>query len=163
MVAIEQILDSDLEEKDDLLELAEEARQFLLAHRKWCKGIKAGFFDRGFSKAAVFYFEIEPAAGGDPRVWMVVGDIPPAYIDYKTCPNGAAALDGYVAEMLAWADAVKNGRPTERLIPVLRRGSLTPVEKTPSFAEMLESRMNFIKRELLSQWPEEVAVGPLRD
>lgn len=161
MIKTEDLPTSNVDDKEELVALAAEASKFLLEHRKWCKGITASYFDRGFSKVAVFYFEIEPLPGQDPRIWVIVGDVPPAYIDFKSCPNGAAALDGYVAEMLAWAAAVKRGESTRNLIPVFRRGSLARVEESKEFAEMLESRMKFIKTQLLVQWPEELKVRPL--
>lgn len=160
MIPISDIPNSDLEEREDIAELANEARAFL-AHENWCKGIKAGYFDRGFSKVAVFLFEVELNSTADSKVWVVVGDVPPAYIDYELCPNGAAALDGYVAEMLAWEQAARSGSSTEELIPVVRRGSFVPLEPTIQVADMVRGRMNFIKRELLSLWPDELASGPL--
>ena len=161
MVRIEEIPGSELEEKEELSALAAEAADFLLAHSNWCKGVKRGWFDRGFSKVAVFYFDIEPAHGADPSVWVIVGDLPPAFIDWRTCPNGAAALDRYVRAMVAWCAVVKKGESTSNLVPVLRRGSLKPIDETPAIAEMLENRMRFIDEKLLSQWPEELKAEPL--
>ncbi len=155
MIAVEDLPASGIEEAQELYELGVEAGEFLAAY-KWCVRVKRGFYDRGFSKVAVFYFEIEATPPADSTVWVIVGDLPPAYIDTQSCPNGAAALDGYVGAVREWIDAVKDGRDTSGLIPVVRRGSLKRVEPTKEMAEMLASRMDFIDREILSQWPDEV-------
>lgn len=155
MIEVSKLASSNIEESAELLELASEARAFLLAH-KWCKEVREGFFDRGFSKVAVFLFQIDPAPPADPEVWVIVGDLPPAYIDTQTCPNGAAALDGYVGAVREWAEAVLSRQGTHGLIPIVKRGSLEPLQPSADLAQLLLARMDFIDRELLAGWADEL-------
>lgn len=158
MIRIEDILSSGIEEAEGIAKLAQEAEAFLSSH-KWCHEIISGYFDRGWSGiVGVFYFNIEPGeSNADNSVWVIVGDLPPAYIVVDECPNGAAAIDGYVGEMRRWVDAVKNSKPVNNLIPVLRRGSFVSVESTTEFAEMLESRLDVIDREILTLFENELS------
>ena len=156
MIAVSELRNSGIEESSDLAELAAEAERFLLAHRKWCRGVKAGYFDRGLSKVAVFFFEIDPVPPADPTVWVIVGDLPAAYMDTSSCPNGATALDGYVGAMREWVNAVLTGTSTKDLIPVLVTGSWVPVEPNKHMAEQLRGRLDFIDAEILPQWKDEL-------
>jgi hypothetical protein len=143
MKPVDEIDNRNPEDPLSFWRLAQEARTFL-ASQQWCKSIRRGFLDIGWEGIlAVFYFELEPASEEvDDSVWVVVGDLPPAYIS-NTNTDGATALDGYVYEMQRWVDAVKNGRPADDLVPV-------DVPATLEHAEMLEKRLDFIRQRLLS-------------
>ncbi len=157
MIKLADLLDSDVEDATELKDMAAEAEGFLLSH-KWCQSIRQGYFDRGWSGIlAVFYFEIKPATkSADDAVWVIVGDLPPAYLDVVTCPNGAAAVDGYVGAMREWVEHVKAGKSVKGLIPVFVRDSLLPVPSTLEFAEMLEGRLDFIEEHILAQFEDEL-------
>jgi hypothetical protein len=132
-------------------DLERRARRFLTG-QAWCAAVKRGYFDRGFSKVAVFLYEIDPVRGADPEVWIIVGDLPPAYLDKLSCPDGADALDAYVYCMNEWVEAVLAGHPTDELIPVLTAGGATRVPETREFALELRERLEYIDRELLPLW-----------
>lgn len=51
-------------------------------------------------------------------IWVIVGDLPPAYITTENNANPACALDGYITEMKEWVEAVRMGKPTSERIPV---------------------------------------------
>src|SRR5262249_1121396 len=131
--------------------------RFLQA-QKWCKSIVNGFFDRGWAEVlAVFFFEVDPGtSNADHYVWIIVGDIPPAYLCVDDCPNGATAIEAYVNEMHYWIEAVRKGRPSGDLIPVVNRESFTIVPPTVEFAEMLSTRLSFIIEEILTLYPDEL-------
>ncbi len=83
---------------------------------------------------------------------MIVGDIPPAYIDIQTCRTPAEAVDGYVSEFWEWVARVKAGQPLdETVIPVYYRDSDKEVPPTLEFAEMLERRLRFIEERILPE------------
>jgi hypothetical protein len=92
---------------------------------------------------AVFYFEIEPNFENvDTAVWIVVGDLPTAYIDTESAKNKYEAIKCYVGIMEDWVKYVKEGKPLKNVYPV----NVTP---TIENAVMLETRLKLIKEELL--------------
>lgn len=111
---------------------------------KWCGGVERAFLGLFYHGIlAVFLFRITPAIDGvDVWLWVVVGDLPPAYLVCDECPNPACALDGYVAEMRKWAVAANKGETVERLIPV-------DVQPTQENAQMLAARLDYIEKRLL--------------
>lgn len=157
MVKLGTLKSGGIEDAEELEDLGVEARKFLESF-SWCKSVDEGFFDRGFADVGVFYFAItlRPGTKFDNTVWVVAGDLSPGYLDTSSCPNGAIALECYVLCMEEWADAVTEGSSTEGMMPALARNSLRPVEHTEEMAKAVKSRMNFIRRELLSQWKDEL-------
>src|SRR5512138_2460602 len=102
----------------ELQELAREAHDFLSSHR-WCAEIQSQHLAWGIAGVvAVFFFRISPAAAGvDKELWVVVGDIPPAYIVTPKHEGWQSALRGYVYEMRRWVRAARAHRSVEKLIP----------------------------------------------
>lgn len=106
---------------------------------------------------AVFFFSIEQAFNSVPdNIWVIVGDLPPAYIDTIDNPNGSCAIDGYVMEMDKWVDNVINNRSIEDLIPV-------NVPPTREYAIMLKSRLDLIKEQILFKLRDEIERGLNRE
>jgi hypothetical protein len=133
-------------EKDTRLlqEMAEQARRYLLSFH-WCKNIQKGWFGWGVGGiAAVFLFEIEPSnADVDRLLWVVVGDLPPAYLVVDESPTPLDALRSYVELMQEWITAVLEGKSTEECSPVT-------IPATRESAAALETRLNFLRREFLA-------------
>jgi hypothetical protein len=124
-----------------------EARQFLLAH-SWCHAIRALSLRKWIEGIfALFYAEIEPdpKSGADEAVWVVVGDLPPAYLDVLSVPTAREALEAYIALLEEWVEAVRAGEPIDELMPIYHRYSLVPVPPTLRFAEMVASRARFLQ------------------
>jgi hypothetical protein len=152
----------DKNHPEDLLDAREteqagrEARAYLAA-QPWCEQVLDGYFDRGFSKFAVFYFRLRPrpGSGADPEVWVIGGDCPPAFLDVETSRNGTEAANAYVSRMREWAEAAIAGRSVKDLYPVGYRVNGRPMEPTPESGRLLLSRMNFIERNLLDDWKKE--------
>jgi hypothetical protein len=91
----------------------------------------------------VFLFAIEPAeAGVDDTLWIVVGDLPPAYLVCDKTPDWRGALHNYIYEMRRWIAAVRSARP-------LTMSFLLPRQSTTEHADMLESRLDFIQQQLI--------------
>ncbi|MDH5694114.1 MAG: hypothetical protein OEZ47_13535 [Gammaproteobacteria bacterium] len=122
-----------------------------LSSFSWHKGIKNSYFGMGVGGIfSIFLFEIIPKTSNvDNFVWVVVGDIPPAYITCEEAPNPACALDGYIGAMLEWVDAVEVGGSIEGLIPVN-----APPSK--EYAKMLKSRLAFLDERILSNYKEDL-------
>jgi hypothetical protein len=144
MVPVEKIATSRLTDRDDIQKMADQARGYLQSH-KWCRSIRRGYFDCGVAGIlAVFYFEIEPD-NADDAVWVIVGDIPPAYIDTESCATGAEALNAYICCMHEWVEAVRAGQPVDDMIPVGYADSGRPMDPTPATDEMLAHRLRTIE------------------
>lgn len=140
----------DDEETAGLRELLDEATAYLKRFN-WRRGIEGAYLGIGLEKIlGVFLFEIVPASEEvDDKVWVVVGDLPPAYISTEDAPNPATALDSYIGAMEDWVEAVREGRGVEGLIPV-------NVPPTAENADRLESRLRFLDKEILSHYEEDL-------
>jgi len=135
--------------KEDTLllrEMANEAEQFL-ASFQWCESIKESFFGAGIGGiAAVFLFHIIPAKPHvDEWLWVVVGDIPPAYLVIETNTTPAEALEAYIEEMRRWVDLAYRGQTSADVIPV-------NVPATPEWANNLSERLKMLESVVLPQF-----------
>ena len=128
----------------EVRDLADEAVRFLEGH-SWCRRVTDG--ELAFAVAGVvgvFRLTCEPTRPDVPSVlWVVTGDLPPAYLVTDDAPDWQGALAGYVYEMRKWVAAARVGASTEDLIPV-------NVAPTAEFAEMLDGRLDFLHNELVS-------------
>jgi hypothetical protein len=124
-----------------------EARAFLLA-QSWCRAVRALTLKKWIEGVlALFYAEIEPdpKSGADEAVWVVVGDLPPAYLDVLSVPTAREALEAYIALLEEWVEAVRAGEPIDELMPLYHRYSLVSVPPTLRFAEMIALRIRFLQ------------------
>jgi hypothetical protein len=88
-------------------------------------------------------FQISPARQDvDEWVWVIVGDLPPAYITCEDSPNPACALDAYIGAMSEWVVAASSRSSVVELIPV-------NVEPSKENAERLRLRLKFIDDNIL--------------
>jgi hypothetical protein len=147
MTSISEIADSkDIEYVDEVLELSERAQDYL-RQMSWCERILEGWLDYSCGYIiGVFHFHFEPSEEDIPSyVWVIVGDLPPAYLDSEYCKNGTEAMEGYVAEMQKWVDRVMSGRELDdSVIPV-------NVPPTKEWAEELQIRLTYIKEHFLDE------------
>lgn len=150
VVPANQIRGEDDEETVQLNEMLREATLYITSFT-WCSEIKESYMGIGIGKVvAVFLFRIQPArVDVDEWVWVIVGDIPPAYITAENAPNPATALDGYIGAMQKWIEAVKQRKPVEDLIPV-------NIPPTPEWAEALERRLKFFDEKILINYQEDL-------
>ncbi len=122
--------------------LALRAREYLVGQR-WCKGVEQIWHGYDFGlKIAVFLVKVSLVSGPGHLVWVVVGDVPPAYLGHPELANPIQALDGYAGEMQAWVKAAKAGMSLDDLIPVNAPATLDNVAQ-------LESRLKFINEHCL--------------
>lgn len=78
----------------------------------------------------------------DAELWVIVGDLPPAYFTTDDSPNPAEALETYCVFMEDWADRILSGDDLEGAYPV----AAAPTEE---HAGMLKSRLEFIRQEII--------------
>jgi hypothetical protein len=138
--------DEDGPEEEELLQSMLMRATAYLESFKWCKSVKEKYYGIGVGKIfAVFLYHIIPTPDDiDEWIWVVVGDLPSAYLgtgdfDLK---NPAQALDGYIGAMRQWVEAVKNGESIESLIPV----NVPPKEE---WARNLERRLDYLDNKVL--------------
>lgn len=130
------------DEAKGVRDIAALAERFLTRQR-WCRRVSE--IRVGFAVPPVFGLflaSIEPDGDGDPLLWVMVGDLPPAYLVTDDAPNPAEAMRRYVEEMTRWVDAVRAGEPLDGIIPV-------EAAPTAEHAEMLFSRLQFIRERLV--------------
>lgn len=120
-----------------------EAEGYLSAFT-WCKRIRECFHGLGIGEVvAVFLFHIEPEDDSvDEWLWVVSGDLPPAYLVIDHSPTPVSALQTYVDEMSEWVKAVGKGEPIDDIIPV-------NVSATPENAKRLQKRLDFLVNEII--------------
>lgn len=129
-----------------LRQMWREAERFILSHG-WCASVLEQYFGVGVGGVvAVFLFKIRPTqVGVDEWLWVVVGDVPPAYLVADDNPTAIEALRAYVREMRKWVSAVKHGKRVDELIPV-------NAPPNREHALQLESRLTFISKKLIPQF-----------
>jgi hypothetical protein len=130
-----------------LLLCRNEACAFLLA-QSWCRAVRVLTLKKWIEGVlALLYAEIEPEpqSGAAEAVWVVVGDLPPAYLDVPSVPAYREALEAYIALLEEWVEAVRSGEPIDELMPLYHRYSLAPVPPTLRFAEMIALRIRFLQ------------------
>src|SRR5262245_58637146 len=97
-------LSGDCDEDTELLRgLATRSRTFLESF-KWCQYVERGWFGLGIGGiVGVFLFEYQANQSEvDKLVWVVSGDLPPAYLVIDKSPDAHAALHVYVRLMQEW-------------------------------------------------------------
>ena len=127
-----------------VMALADEATKFL-SNQSWCRSVESvslGWAITGI--LGVFLLRVIPDRPGiDDTLWVVVGDLPPAYVVYDGNPTWHDALEAYVLEMERWVATVRRGSSLGDVIPVR-------AEPTQEHAEMLARRLSLIRREILA-------------
>ena len=126
-------------------EMLEEAERYLLSF-SWCDSIIAAYFGGGVAKIlAIFLFNIAPARPDvNEWVWIIVGDIPPAYLPLEDCKSAMEAFETYIDGMKRWVMLAREGRagtPEEGVPPV-------SVPATPEWAEKLEIKLRILTGEV---------------
>jgi hypothetical protein len=149
VIPIEQLFGENEEETQLLRSMAAQAEAYLSGFA-WCQSIKAKYFGAGVGQVlAVFLFNIVPSqANADEWVWVVVGDIPPAYLVIDDCKTPSSALVAYIREMRRWIQLAMLGRTSSEVIPV-------NAPATAEWARKLEKRMNFLQENILPRFQED--------
>jgi hypothetical protein len=119
------------------------ARTFILG-QNWCAGIGDVYFGAGLGGVvSIFLVEIAPKPTAIDRwLWVIAGDIPPAYLATDVSHNPIMALENYVAlmrEKVSLAHAVES---SEDVIQVNAAATLDS-------ADWLEERLNYLSNDIL--------------
>jgi hypothetical protein len=132
------------DEQDTLLlgQMLREAEAYLRSF-SWCGDVLSSFFGGGVGGIfAVFLFNIRPAK---PEVgtwiWIVVGDIPSAYLPIEDAKTPTEVFNAYLWGMSKWVELARQGRSgtADDSVPPVN------VPATPEWAEKLEKRLNSLR------------------
>jgi hypothetical protein len=146
VIPINQLFGEDAEDTQLLRAMAHYAHDYLQAFG-WCKSISDWYFGDGVGAVvAVFLFHIEPSSPDvDEWLWVIVGDIPPAYIVVDDNTSPSLTLQGYIEEMSKWVKLAKKGKSSSKVIPV-------NVAATQENALLLEGRLKAIEEMILPRF-----------
>ena len=162
LVPADEFVGEDDEDTRLVRDMVEGARTYLGSH-KWCEEVVETYVSEIAvgGVIVVLLCRIEPAEPDvDEWLWVVYGDVPPAYLVTDGSPNAACALDAYVELMTEWVEAVRAGKPVDELIPVQTQSGGTELEPTEELADELGSRLDFLRREILEDYADELADCP---
>jgi hypothetical protein len=158
LVPCERFTGEDAEDSELVAEMMRQAHGYLGSF-SWCRALEECYVSdiAVGGVVAVLLFRIDrDSPDVDEWLWVIVGDLAPAYITTDDAPNAACALDRYMGEMRGWVEAVKAGRSVADLIPVETAGGGAVLDPTAETAEMLESRLRFLDREILAHHGEDL-------
>ncbi|MDD4968141.1 MAG: DUF4826 family protein [Paludibacter sp.] len=148
MVEINKINDQSkgIEAVEEVIALSIEAQKYLNSF-VWCNKILNGWLvkDWGYM-LCIFYFEIDsvPQSGADKFVWIIVGDLPSAYIDIESAHNELEAFEVYVFLMEEWITNVEQGKSVDDCFPI-------NVKPSKKHANMLSNRVKIIKSDFITE------------
>jgi hypothetical protein len=148
-VDFSQLTPTDEMQGEDPNETAElqghlsEASEYLRSF-PWCGDVKESYLGVGVGGVvALFLFRIQPnTTSVDEWLWVVVGDLPSAYFVTDAASTPADAINVYCDLMGEWLSAVRAGGRLTEVFPVA-------AEASEENAAMLESRVEFLREELL--------------
>lgn len=139
------VVGEDDEETGRLRALVDEAERYL-AGQRWCGAVRERWLGLGVGGVVdVALLRIDPLEDADEWLWVVVGDVPPLYLDVDELPDAGAALEAYIALRREWVDAVRANEPVDELAPV-------DVAPTAEHADMLADRLDDLEREILTRY-----------
>jgi hypothetical protein len=143
IVSVTQISHLDSPLPPNLANALRDAKEFIKFY-DWVSTINGEFLGAGFDGVIyIFLFEITSEREDvDSWVWVIVGDVPPAYITCEDAKNPYEALDAYMGAMEEWVRAAQTGESVADLIPV-------NVPATPANAAMLDRRLKLIDEQIL--------------
>jgi len=126
-----------------LQQMLAEARDYVNSF-EWCPPIVGTYFGGGVGGImAVFLFRFgEKVTDIDQWLWVIVGDLPSAYFVIDGLPDPVTATRTYCDLMQDWVDAVRGGSSLDDVFPVA-------AEPTTEHAEMLQTRLEFVRREII--------------
>jgi len=143
VIPADQLAGEDEAETKLLREMAQHAEEYLKSF-KWCPPIASRLFGSGIEGAvAVFLFRLATKVSGtDDWLWVVVGDVPLAYLVTDNSPDPASALATYCDLMDEWIHAILNNSSLSDVFPVA-------APATPENANKLGSRIKFIRDQII--------------
>ena len=137
-------INNDVEFYQEVVALHKEAENYLLGF-KWCAETKGSFLYNNYGKIfCIFLFEItNTQSSEDNFLWIIVGDIPPMYLDSYGPRTTREVVEDYIGLSEDWINHIKAEKGVDGCYPF-------NVEPTIEMAELLEKKVLFMKNELLT-------------
>jgi len=144
LVPVANIAGDDEEDTQLLRGMADEARTYITSF-SWCKQIDDGYLGGGVGGIfAVFLFHIRPSGREVDRwIWVVVGDVPPAYLPLSDASSPREVFETYIDGMRRWVQRARNGNTegaTAADVPPVN------VPPTPEWADKLKTRLDTLEQ-----------------
>lgn len=138
---VPDITGDDNTDTASLQQMAKSARDYI-ASFTWCPPIKATYLASGVGAVvAIFLFKFsKKIQQADDQLWVVVGDLPSAYLVVEE--DDSPALERYCGLMEDWVAAVRDSGALSEVFPV-------STEPTVENAESLERRIAFLLAEII--------------
>jgi hypothetical protein len=131
------------DEETALLKGAQREAAEFIASFGWVRSIRECYFGAGVGGVvAAFLFKLDLTSEDDEWLWVIVGDLPPAYLVIDRAPNGLEAIKVYCELMEEWARLVRVGG---------NLGSAFPVAAQPTVenALALEKRIMYLRSRII--------------
>ena len=140
---IQSMQGDDPDDTAMLITMSQDADNFITSFQ-WCPAISEKYFGFGIGGIiAVFLYHFDSLINqADDWLWVVVGDLPSAYIVVDNATSPQNVMECYCELMEDWADHIMSNNSTEGCYPV----KAIPTKEN---AELLLSRIEFIRREIL--------------
>jgi hypothetical protein len=145
------IMGEDPSDTVSLREMATSARNYITSFN-WCPPISAGYLASGVGGiVATFLFEFtSKVQDTDDRLWVIVGDLPSAYLAVEPGDSPPDALERYCSLMEEWIAAIRDSTPLDKVFPI----AADPASEN---AESLERRIAFLLAEIIPRMAERTA------
>ncbi len=143
IVPMDEVVGEDDAETRQLHEMCGEAASYLTSFI-WCSRIVKMFFGCGVGGiVGVYFFKLASKVNQtDDKFWVIVGDVPSAYLVTDQAQNPASAMRVYCDLMDEWAQAVLDSKSLENVFPV---AAASTIEN----AKLLLSRTKFIRERVI--------------
>lgn len=116
----------------------------------WVRRIISITPEFGFAQLGVFRFGVELQSSGVEDLYVVVGDLPPAYFQGEL-DGPRDALVSFYGLTGEWLRASRDRLDTSGLLPISVRESFAEIRPTVRNIERLKGRLDFIERHLLNK------------
>jgi hypothetical protein len=128
LVPSDQIRGDDEIDTALLREMAENAKSYITSF-SWCETVLDWYFCGGFGGIfAIFFFHIRPNRPGiDPWIWILLGDVPAAYLPLTDCRSPEEAFRKYFIAMSKWVDLAGKDELARQIKAFLQCKSLQPL------------------------------------
>ena len=138
-------LDSSIEFFDEILPLINESRKYLASHRKWCGEIYEGWLFTNIGYAiSIFLYKINNLQSPeDNLVWVVVGDLPPMYLDTYNVISTREVVQNYISLVEEWVENAESGKSLEDCYPL-------DAEISKDSIDMINKRLSLLSNNILA-------------